>query len=71
MKKLREYLNAERGRQARLAEHLGCGSANITNWLNVPQHHLLAVSQFTGIPLHDLLEKSEKDGRAAKISKGQ
>jgi hypothetical protein len=58
MNKLREYLKSERGRQARLAECLGCTSANITNWLNVPQQHLLAVSEFTGIPLADLLDKS-------------
>lgn len=54
MDKLLEYLNAERGRRARLAEALGVSSAATSQWKEVPLDRVIAIEALTGIPRYDL-----------------
>lgn len=54
MEPLREYLKAERGRASRLAEALKVFPSTISQWTEVPPHHVLAVEGFTGISRHIL-----------------
>lgn len=54
MEKLIEYLKANRGKQIRLAEHLGLQPSTVSQWKSVPPEHVLAVEAFTGLSRHDL-----------------
>lgn len=52
MNTLKTWLDAERGRTAQLAKHLGCWPPFVfkmaTGQKPVPIHHALAIEQFTG-----------------------
>ena len=54
MDKLREYLSRERGRKSALASRLKISPSAISMWDQVPTDRVSAVSQFTGIPAHEL-----------------
>lgn len=54
MNKLLEWMNAERGRKAALAEACGVTHSAILQWDRVPDGRLAAVSRVTGIPPHEL-----------------
>ena len=52
---LKTYLAAERGRGARLAEHLGLAHGTITQWTVIPSQHVRDIAAFTGLDVVDLL----------------
>lgn len=54
MEHLIAWLDAERGRRKRLAEHLEIFPGALSQWNQVPATRATEVSDFTGIPLHDL-----------------
>lgn len=54
MKKLLEYLNAERGRRITLADALKINPSAISQWKEVPAERMGDVSRITGIPLEEL-----------------
>jgi DNA-binding transcriptional regulator YdaS (Cro superfamily) len=54
MDKLREYLNAERGRRISLAASLEINPSAISQWNEVPLNRVNAVSLATGIPKYEL-----------------
>lgn len=72
MEKLLNWLDAERGRRARLAETLGVLPGAISQWTQVPHDRVLEVERITGISRHELrpdlsrifVENDEKAGAA-------
>jgi hypothetical protein len=54
MEKLLEYLNAERGRRAKLAEALGISSAATSQWKEVPLDRVIQIEALTGISRYEL-----------------
>jgi DNA-binding transcriptional regulator YdaS (Cro superfamily) len=49
MDHLREYLSAERGRQAKLAAALGISQSAISMWTRVPAERVASISAHTGL----------------------
>lgn len=54
MNKLKEYLNAERGRRIALAEALNINPSAISQWKDVPLNRVVDIEKATGISRHDL-----------------
>ena len=54
MDKLLEYFNAEHGRRIKLALELGITPGAISQWKKVPRERVEEISDFTGIPRHEL-----------------
>lgn len=63
------WLNAERGRRQKLAEALDIYQSALSQWNQVPATRATEVSNFTGIPLHqlrpDVFPAPAKEGAAA------
>jgi hypothetical protein len=55
MNPLKNYTKARWGNLSRLAKHVGVTPAAVHHWEYVPARHLRAVSEYTGIPVEDLL----------------
>ena len=49
-----DSLRKQRGLMARVADHLGVTRAAVATWQRVPAERVRAVSEFTGIPAHEL-----------------
>lgn len=49
-----DLLRSQRGMMARVADQLGLTRAAVATWKRVPAERVRAVSEITGIPLHDL-----------------
>lgn len=54
MDKLTEWIKAERGRLAKLADACGITHSAVWQWERVPAERLGAVSRATGIPMREL-----------------
>lgn len=54
MQKLTEWMNSERGRQAKLAAACRVTHSAVSQWTKVPGERLPIVSRVTGIPMKEL-----------------